>query len=69
MTRFGLNTIAINSDTRAEAKKSGRDLWVEACTGYTMVLNSPEELTTRGFGQQMMSKPHESIGFPSTGCL
>lgn len=40
MTRFGLNTIVINSDTRAEAKKSGRDLWVEARTGYTMVLNS-----------------------------
>jgi hypothetical protein len=56
MTRFGLNTIVINSDTRAEAKKSGRDLWVEARTGYTMVLNSPEELTTRGFGQLLDQK-------------
>ncbi|KAF8220639.1 hypothetical protein L208DRAFT_1332740, partial [Tricholoma matsutake] len=51
-----LNTIVINSDTHAEAKKSGRDLWVEARTGNTMVLNSPEELTTHGFGQLLNQK-------------
>ncbi|KAF8218458.1 hypothetical protein L208DRAFT_1351238, partial [Tricholoma matsutake] len=56
MTRFGLNAIVINSDTHAEAKKSGRDLWVEARTGNTMVLNSPEELTTHGFGQLLDQK-------------
>jgi superfamily II DNA helicase RecQ len=49
--RFGLKTVVINSDTRSEAKKSGRDLWVEARTCYTMVLMSPEELTTQGFSQ------------------
>lgn len=49
--QFGLKTLVINSDTRSEAKKSGRDLWVEARTSYTMLLMSTEELTARGFSQ------------------
>ena len=51
MTLFGLPSLVINSDTCSEAQKSGRDLWVEAQTRYTMIFLSPEELTTRSFTQ------------------
>ncbi|KAM6491392.1 P-loop containing nucleoside triphosphate hydrolase protein [Amanita muscaria] len=56
MKEFGLDSLVINSDTSAEARKSGKDLWVDAQTRYTMILLSPEELITRPFAQLLEQK-------------
>ena len=56
MTLLGLPSLVINSDTCSEAQKSGRDLWVEAQTWYTMIFLSPEELTTWSFTQLLEQK-------------
>jgi len=41
MQKVKLAAIVINSDT---AQRAGQNLWEEACTKFTMVLLSPEEL-------------------------
>jgi hypothetical protein len=56
MTLLGLPLLVINSDTYSGAQKSGRDLWVEARTQYTMILLSLEELTSRQFTQLLEQK-------------
>ncbi|KAF8232565.1 hypothetical protein L208DRAFT_1016912, partial [Tricholoma matsutake] len=42
--------------TYAEARKAGRDPWVDAQTHYTMILLSPEELMTQQFAQLLEQK-------------
>ena len=49
--RCFFDTLIINLDTYSEALQRGSDLWVEVRSKYTVVLMSPEELSSRGFFQ------------------
>lgn len=47
--KLGLSALVINSDTTKAAWEQGENLWITACSGITMILLSPEMLSTDGF--------------------
>ncbi|KAH9917525.1 P-loop containing nucleoside triphosphate hydrolase protein [Amylocystis lapponica] len=54
--KLGLSTLVINNRTKAEAWKQRREnLWVTAQTGISMILLSPEMLSTKGYQSLMQS--------------
>ncbi|KAG6805374.1 hypothetical protein H0H92_015663, partial [Tricholoma furcatifolium] len=57
LQKYNLTTIVINSDTCMEAREMNRNLWKEAREGVTMLLLSPEELSSQMFS--------ELLNFPS----
>ncbi|KAH9922249.1 P-loop containing nucleoside triphosphate hydrolase protein [Fomitopsis serialis] len=48
-TKIGLTSLVINSRTLEAARAVGTNLWVRARAGVTMILLSPEQLTSKGF--------------------
>lgn len=56
LTKVGLDTIVINGDTVLEARHVKRNLWTESYERHTMILISPEELTSRDFRGLLESK-------------
>ncbi|KAI0734061.1 hypothetical protein C8Q72DRAFT_771610, partial [Fomitopsis betulina] len=48
-SRFGLHSLVINANTLDAARASGEILWAQARAGVTVIILSPEQLTSRGF--------------------
>ncbi|KAI0728029.1 P-loop containing nucleoside triphosphate hydrolase protein [Fomitopsis betulina] len=48
-SRFGLRSLVINANTLDAARTSGESLWAQARAGVTVIILSPEQLTSRGF--------------------
>ncbi|KAI9066784.1 P-loop containing nucleoside triphosphate hydrolase protein, partial [Trametes sanguinea] len=58
--RAGLSSLIINSKTVQEARKNGHDLWVAARTRVTMILLSPEQLTSPRFDSLLLHPDFEA---------
>ncbi|KAM5546219.1 hypothetical protein V8D89_000345 [Ganoderma adspersum] len=56
----GLKTLVINAETTSTACLSGEDLWLTARVGVTMILLSPEQLSTRGFESLIRHRPFQA---------
>ncbi|KAI1782679.1 P-loop containing nucleoside triphosphate hydrolase protein [Ganoderma leucocontextum] len=56
----GLKTLVINAETLSVARQSGEDIWLTARIGITMILLSPEQLSTRGFKLLIQHRPFQS---------
>ncbi|TCD64684.1 hypothetical protein EIP91_003798 [Steccherinum ochraceum] len=54
---IGLPALAINSDTLQDARDRGQpSLWVQARSGYAMILLSPEQLVSSAFDSLLQNK-------------
>lgn len=59
-TKFGLSAKAINSVTKAEAAKEGINIWMVAEEQISLILISPEMLSSSGFGNLISSKKFQA---------
>ncbi|KAM5546216.1 hypothetical protein V8D89_000342 [Ganoderma adspersum] len=60
LTLIGLLGSFINAETTSTACLSGEDLWLTARVGVTMILLSPEQLSTRGFESLIRHRPFQA---------
>lgn len=56
MKAFGLTAVAVNSTTKSEVDAEGGNIWKHVESETTVILISPEMLSTPGFGTLINSK-------------
>ncbi|KAJ6475854.1 P-loop containing nucleoside triphosphate hydrolase protein [Mycena vulgaris] len=57
MAKLGVAALTINSDTIAEARIRGEDLWLRARQGISMLILGPEQLISEGFRSLLAFEP------------
>lgn len=61
MTQLGLTAKAVNTVTKGEAEKKGENIWVLVERETSMILVSPEMLSTPGFTTLISSKKFQKL--------
>ncbi|KII90823.1 hypothetical protein PLICRDRAFT_547294 [Plicaturopsis crispa FD-325 SS-3] len=59
----GLTALAITRNTLDEARKDGKNLWAKAESDTTVILVTPEMLTSKGFEQLLRQKKFQERAF------